>query len=223
VGPAYLLSTRRSIARRLRGFVLMTVLINAGCDISLPVPSSGERVRSTCPAVGDSEYFFPEGTLVPGDLQLDYERRISLSSYMASARTVSLSCGSGQDAYRFIWGGAYNDPLIVITIHEDSATYIEFVPFNIAERTIKQVRTTTHPPAKFKGLVSQLEQAKFWSTEAVRSFQSEGSGLILEGRRGKSYRAISRSHPEKEISNAGRLFAEIVGVAVPSSMSSRTR
>jgi hypothetical protein len=200
----------------------VALLLVAACEERLPIPGRGEPVRRECPATSDHDHFFVEGSLVPADPIRDYERRISLSSYLVAAKAVSLSCGSGGDAYRLIWGGGYDNPLVIATVGERAASLTEFLPFNVAIRSIKQVTSANISSAQFLDLVSRLESANFWSVDAVRVFESEGSGWTFEGRRGQLYRTITRTHPEGPLANAGKFLAELTGAPVPAGMSVRT-
>jgi hypothetical protein len=149
----------------------------------------------------------------------DYERRLLLSNYLVAARATSLSCGNGEDAYRLIWMGGYNDAALVVTLEQHSATAIEFLPFNVANQaTIKDTHSRSITAAQFAEIVSQLESAGFWSAGTARTYESEGSSWTFEGRHGTSYRTLTRTHPEALLADVGRSIATLSGIALPRRM-----
>jgi len=205
------------VARTVLG--IGAILVAYSCESSTPLPHRGQQVRAVCPSAGDDDFFFPEETLSPGNATRDYERRLALSSYLTAAGVASLSCGAGEDGYRLIWGGGYNDPLLVVTVSGRTVAATEFVPSNIAKRSVKNASSRTITRAQFDDVASQIESADFWTADAVRVFESEGTGWVFEGRRGTSYRAITRTHPDQRLAKVARVLVELSELSVPSRMS----
>lgn len=199
-------------------FSVASMVAGAACTENPPFPRRGQPVRADCPSIGEDDYFFPAESLFPADPSRDYERRLSLSSYLVAAGATSLSC-TGHDAYRVTWMGGFNEPSLIVTADGHGATAIEFEPFNVALRTIKSTHSKVISPVQFQEIASGFESAGLWVVDPVQVLESEGSSWTLEGRRDNSYRVITRTHPDLALVNTGRLLVSLSGVPLPDRMS----
>lgn len=220
-------STRLSIPIAFgRGVMLVAVIATisgTGCAEAPPVPSRGERVRAVCPVVEEHDYYFPEESIVVADADRDLERRLFLSNYLREAGVPSLSCGDVPDTYRLTWIGGYNEVTLVVTVNRSSATAVQFLPFNVADRTVSHRTSKPISAADFRTISTCVESAAFWTSDAYRVFESEGRSWTFEGRRGDSYRALTRTHPELNLANVAKLLVELSGMAVPANMTTRDK
>lgn len=214
------MNTRRVTMAMISAFAF---LVGSACKATPPVPRRGEAARVECPARGADDYYYPQGALRPDTNADDLRSRAQLSKFLEIAAAPSLSCGTEQHAYRVLWGGGYNDPLLVVTVDARTATVTEFLPFNIATRTIKDTYSSTPSEAQFNALAHQLESAGFWTIDAALIFESEGTSWIFEGRRGRSYRAITRTHPAQALAKIGIRMVQLAGATVPRGMADQAQ
>ena len=199
-------------------FWVGSMFAGGACNKPPPFPHRGDSVRANCPTIGEDDFFFPQESVFPADASRDDDRRLLLSNYLRTAGAMSLSC-AGDDAYRVIWIGGYNEPVVIVTMDERAAIAIEFQPFNVAKSTIKTTHSKDLSTMQFQDIASEFESGGFWSADTVRVFESEGSSWTFEGRRDGSYRVLTRTHPEPALAKAGRLLVASSGLTLPARMS----
>lgn len=199
---------------------ILALCINTlyGCSPASPMPRSGDPVRDQCSMADDADFYFPEGSLRPDNMVHDKEARLFLTNYLTLSQAKSLSCGKAPDSARVIWGGGYNDPVIVATITPKEATATEFHPFNIARLSIKATKHRQISSSDFEAIQTALERAKFWTDSPVVAFESEGTAWVIESRQQHSYRVITRTHPNLAIANIARSMVALSGLDVPGRM-----
>lgn len=212
------LSAAVGVGGRLVLIAVTSMLVACAGDDMAPWPSRGQAVRADCPPLGEDDCFFPAESLFPADPERDYERRLLLSNYLATAGATSLSC-SGDDAYRVIWLGGYNEPVLVLTVAAGTATAVEFLPFNVAERSVRKRQSAVVSAAQLQQIAADLDSAGLWIADPVRVFESEGSSWTFEGRRAGVYRALTRTHPDARLAEVGRSLVVLAGLSPPRRMS----
>jgi hypothetical protein len=176
--------------------IALAALCSNGCGGSaLPDETSGEMVRSECPAREDIAYYFPEGALIPTSPADERPDREFLSDFLRRQDAPSFSCGAAPlEGYRMVWAGGAASALLIAVVEGEQGWRIEWTQFDRAlpgrPATIKSKdsRALTSPEAT--AVTSALENARFWSTRPPTGSGPEGLAWLLEGRADSRYRAI---------------------------------
>ena len=180
-----------------RHFVLIAAIagILAGCNQNLPSPSSAERVRAQCPAPSSDEYFYIAETFAP-EKKWDELYRSGPSLLLRSINEPSLSCGGGEDSYRFLCSNAATNSAIIIRVGgkggEWRASGVEMT--SLVDRKPTVSSETQLSQQQVKHLFTTLDAANFWITPSYTRDPgiSDGDSWIFEGRRDQGYHSIRR-------------------------------
>jgi hypothetical protein len=206
----------------MRRHFLLTVAIAgilAGCAPNVPNPSSAERVRADCPAPSSDEYFYSAGTFAPEKAQDDLYRS-GPSLLLRSINEPSLSCGKGEDSYRFLWSNAATNSALVISVAHNrggwDAAGVRMASLVDRRPTLKN--KTQLSQEQVEHLFTTLETAKFWTTPSYTRDPgvSDGDAWIFEGRRNGGYHSIRRwnlrNGPLREL---GVTLVKFAGIPIP--------
>lgn len=202
-------------------FLLMVAIagIPAGCAQNLPNPSSAGRVRAECPVPSSEEYFYVAGTFAP-EKKWDELYRSGPSLLLRSINEPSLSCGTGDDSYRFVWSNvATNSALVVRVAHARGgweAAGVRMASLVDRRPTLKNVNQLSQEQVEH--LFTTLEAAKFWAAPSYTRDPgvSDGDAWIFEGRRNGGYHSIRRwnlrNGPLREV---GVTLVKFAGIPIP--------
>ena len=213
----------RAVAMTLTGAVIGLLVMVADVAIEAPSPpviSVGVPVLPQCPPSTSEEYFYPRGTLVPRNEQIDTAVRAHFSSLLATAGAAPLWCGDRRDvAYRFMlvfeWGTTK-----VISVRRSGVTWMldaaEFQHTAVARLGINRRVTRALSPAEVETVTSALDKDRLWrlpSQEPLRGCCYDGPHWFLEGRSAGGYHAVSRAWDREEITGTGRALMRLAGMS----------
>lgn len=165
-------------------------------------PPSAPRARSQCLERKDVDYFFAPGQI---DATRDdsYMRQSWFRGYLALAEAESLSCGEAKEAYRLTWMTSARDAKIFTVRRGTDGWKLEvvdfgkelFSPFNGRAHELKRV-TKEITTTDLHRIRQELELLDFWSAKQFRwnPEMMDGYAMVIEGRSGDSYRAITRNN-----------------------------
>lgn len=190
-------------------------------DTSLPMPQSTLRARTECPPTADDQYFYPAEALVPNDPVVDRAQRRAIADYLAVSRAKSLSCGSGGEAYRVFWGGGFGVQSVVVTITPDAAVGATFGPRTGAQVVLDRNVSAPVSADAFGRLRQLLDGASFWTAKPFTDLEGEGTVWVIEGRRGDSYKVITRVTPDPALADAARMMLKLSGLPTPERMAAQ--
>jgi hypothetical protein len=189
------------------------------CSQNLPNPTAAERVRAQCPPPSSTDYFYVAGMFAP-EKERDELYRSGPSLLLRSINEPSLSCGDGEDSYRFLWSSAVaSSALIIRVVHKGgvwSALGVRMA--SLVDRRPSVKNETTLSQQQVDRLFETLEAAKFWTVPNYTRDPgiSDGDAWIFEGRRDDGYHSIRRwnlrTGPLREL---GLTFVKCAGVPVP--------
>jgi hypothetical protein len=193
-----------------------------GCSRYVPPPPSKSvanetiPIRGSCPSNNSEDYYFPPGKLAPTDIRLDEIMRISVSKMLLARGESSLSCGSPGEVYRFIWGRAFdNEVLIRVTNKPEGAVIyaLEFTKSDIQDEEYDIVRSIerTLSPAELESLSS-----KFYAFNEIPSWDGssgiDGSTWIIERSVESEYQVAYRWYAESGVvREIGLQFMSLTG------------
>jgi hypothetical protein len=137
----------------------------------------------------------------------------------------SLSCeGDFQESYRLLWIGFYRPALIVSITRVDGHWEAESVEFRHPKTeliwALARRQKVSVSNANVQPLLEALETTRFWTIPAwVDSGAHDGAVWILEGRRDRGYRVVSRANPRDfTFVDAAQRLVRLGGIAVPEGM-----
>lgn len=184
--------------------VAIATCVASGCDRSdvplLPPPGLAPLASAQCASPDSADYYFGPGQInASGDDS--FQRGRWFKSYLAAAGARPLSCGEPTEAYRVSWLPSSRNAKIVTLARSDGYWTLESVDFG------KQLHggASGEPPPltrESKALTTpelerirrELSAIDFWSAPQYRSNAEidDGTALVVEGRSGDRYRAITR-------------------------------
>jgi hypothetical protein len=164
----------------------------------------GMAVRATCPPTRSFDLFFPLGTLDASEPAAGYFSVTSwLSKRLQEMGEAPLSCGEGNDSYRFIWLRSFH-PTVVVRIDLTSdpkkatlhATELEsdgvYAPGRVVRRAQRDLTK-----AELTKLRGDIRKEGLWSLPTNEDGPPgvDGSSWILEVRSEHRYHIIDRWSP----------------------------
>lgn len=213
----------------------VTVASGVACQSASPPtpPSGGFVVESSCP--DDLGYSLKAGMVSDSPVR-DRGVRMAYGTFLKSAGEKPLWCGPGPAiAYRVLWVPAFR-PAVLASIVEASgewnAAVARFVDprepdgmmNGYGSRLASSRDAQPVSPAVVRGLMAAEEAAEFWTAPAWDTAGADdGWLLVIEVRRGTSYRIMARHDPLPTPANAavlhlGRSLLEAAGEPLPERM-----
>jgi hypothetical protein len=202
--------------------LLSIVLAPIGCSSSeLPVPHSGWPTSDECVSTTADAFYFPAGALIPDDPQGDLNQRRTLGAYFRAVELESLSCGKETEAYRIFWGGGYGVTATVITLSRGSARAAQFLPPNERSFAVSRTASASITPEQLDELRTQLDTSSFWRSRPMVDLEGEGNVWVVEARRGRTYKVITRVTLDAALADTVRKLVELTGLRAPERMKAR--
>ena len=213
----------------------LATLFTACTPAEPPEISAGIVAGTTCPDRSDGNYFFPAESIgappavVDGWLVPVYSQLLTLSD------ASPLWCGdSFSEAYRLLILPAFDAPLVVELIRSGrqwrvtSATYsgaaLRLEADNATTIVLKQVARKPIGQDAAERFLQHLDQIRYWSIPSFKkSGTADATGVTVEGRRGRSYRVVTRFSGDNDpLEESARILIGIVGIELPSALKVRS-
>jgi len=192
-------------------FVLVAFVLFGAMNCS-ESPDEKKNVRQTCPNHFDVNFFFPSTIDSSSNTEM-------ASAFLARFGEPSLSCGSEPfEGYRLIDGRADDVRVIRLTnrngdarlsyvrdsILPNQATLFPGVAIVRPER-----RERSLSAAEWQSVDTAVSTSAFWTEPGSIPESSLDGFLLIEGRRGVRYRALSRVGLDLKVNNAEALASAI--------------
>jgi hypothetical protein len=159
--------------------------------ISLVPPDIGvaraDELRSHCPPVSDSDFFFPVNAFDRVRADIDMLEREFYSRHLAATRQSSLSCGDASETYRFLWLRLFHRSISVRVVLKRDEARIEFTELT-GSRGYEPGHIRRHAERRLSRnevdrLAKALNDADFWQLPVrIRDRGLDGAEWIIEGR-----------------------------------------
>lgn len=172
------------------------VSVGLGCTAPLPDVQNATLVRTVCPDVESDDYYFERGSLA-ADQATDHVLRATFTKYLRGAGAASLSCGGNESglAYRILWIDSVQAALAIearsgvadqwVLNSAAFAGLTSLSPWNEARRKTEEAAAQTFEP------VEQCLAQQLWRGQPNTARSAHAAAMVLEGRRGRGYRAIA--------------------------------
>ena len=205
------------------GVWIALTLFSSCASETLPEPMFAKSVRSHCPAISSADYYYPPGFVIPDRERLDTAQRDALSRYLRTIEARSLSCGDEvTEAYRLVYAHSFGQAFIVTVATTGSEWNLAAAEFAAFHRqppwTVTRRVSRVLSAQETLQLLGGLKEAGFWTMVPTwKEFLGQDGGtLMIEGRRRKGYRTVSRpSWPKDSFGEAGRRFVRLAGFIEP--------
>lgn len=211
-----------TLAVTVTGLLVMARGVALKRAVSPPEISGGVTVVPSCPPSNNDEYFYPRGSLSPGNEGADADARAWFSHLLRAAGAAPLWCGDdGRGvAYRFMLVFGWGKTKVITARRSDGAWVLDAVEFQhraVARYTVDRRLSRPMSSEEVDSLTSALEIDGFWrlrSHERTRDCCYDGPGWFIEGRSEGGYHAAYRAWDRKEFIRTARLlmqFARMTG------------
>jgi hypothetical protein len=202
------------------GLLMMTSRVALKWAVSPPEISGGVPVIPNCPPSNSDEYFYPRGSLSPGNREGDADGRAWFSHLLRAAGTVPLWCGDRRDvAYRFMLVFGWGNTKIITVRRPGGAWVLDAVEFQhraIAFYSVDRRLSRPLSAEEVDSLTSVLESDGFWRLPSQEQSKHDccydGPAWFLEGRSEGGYHLVRRAWDRNEIILTARLFMQLAGM-----------
>lgn len=175
---------------------IMLALIGVACGSTTPPQvRSSIAVRSVCPPAHSTDYFFPEGALIPQRADSDREQRSSISQYLEATGASPLSCGAEpMEAFRLLRVGEAIPEFEIAVRRRREGWTLELAEINRSATapTPANRSTQTIHADQVAILKDAISKAEFWNLPAFLDVEGEGQVWVVEGRMDSSYKVVTR-------------------------------
>jgi hypothetical protein len=180
-------------------------------------PEASSFARQSCRLPGALNHYFPARTFdseIPARLQraitgnpnaparpvLGFPEARAYSKELAALKERSLSCGSGDTAYRLLWLRNKRSPISVRIEEKGSKRILSLAEMRSSreERTVRR-RERVLSPVEWRRIEAALESSAFWTmAPKLDELSYDADDWIIEGRKETRYHAVSRLAPPRD-------------------------
>jgi hypothetical protein len=162
------------------------------------------EVAKACPPEDSADYYFPPGSLIPTNRDLDLVQRQALSRRLEAAREPPLWCGEPRDGYRVVNVGGHSRETQLVSLRRTASgwqgTRVYFAsPLQSKGQNNVYFRWSNPipPPLNTSDINFAMAEADFWSGDVWQDVESEGAIVFIEARINEDYRAVTRAAPSE--------------------------
>jgi hypothetical protein len=217
------------------GIGLVAAAFPAACaPAQVPAVSAGFSVAATCPERSSANYFLTAESIGAPATVADRWLLPTYSQLLALINAEPLWCGEMIDeAYRLMVLPPFEPPIVVELVRDErkwlirTATYSGVIELQRADGfkpSVKQLAQRAVDINSVADLFEHLDRTRYWSTPSFKSSgTSDATALTIEGRRGGSYRAVTRLTGENDaLEESARIFLNIAGVGLPRALKEKS-
>ena len=209
----------------------MAAAIACGCraaETPESPPGVGSSVPERCPAKSTAGYFFPASAIIPD--RDDSSLREWFGRILSAAKVLSISCGLSPETYRMAWLPSSRTAYVITATREKKnwrLTAAEVLDPIILDPRQDYAAGLAPPSSRIletseeTELVASLTELDFWfdSQYLDNPNASDGWTAFIEGRRGNSYRVLTRMNFEDApFAAVARTFVRLARLKVPQGM-----
>ena len=191
-------------------FVLVSLMGSTACNaVEVPAVSAALKAAARCPAEGEPAHFFSADAISSTPERTRWLIPV-YSHLLTTAQAHPFSCGDEiAIGYRLMVVPPFEPPLLVELIKHGEGWRIRRATFSGSidlsqlntgfTITVKDLTEFTVSASDAESFIRGLEEARFWSTPAVKTPDGNDlTAVTIEGRNGNSYRLVTRLTSEND-------------------------
>jgi hypothetical protein len=205
---------------KIAGFVLAAGACSRVEENLLAPPPEAPRATAHCLDRSDPDYYFAPGQI--DEIRDDsFVRRGWFSNYLRAAGASSLSCGNSSETIRLLWLPASRNARIITIAFRQRGWNLETADFGDAlfgGLSSEKPPTLRHSTrvlgrAELEQFRRELARLDFWIEPQYQNGGAEdGWALVVEGRSGDRYRAVTRINFRDGYDFLARTTSDLAGL-----------